>query len=114
MIVLLRNLDPVLTRVIAAMSSLRNIFVCFEQLRPERGDDRIRETIESFGASWARIGRNMFYLRADLDAQTVGNKVWSAMQMDDKLLVLDCSKNDARWYNIKPEISQFLVSNWHA
>ena len=26
----------------------------------------------------------------------------------------DATKNDARWYNIKPEVSDFLVSNWHA
>jgi hypothetical protein len=36
------------------------------------------------------------------------------MNMDDKLVVIDSSRNDARWYNIKPEISQFLINNWHA
>jgi hypothetical protein len=29
-------------------------------------------------------------------------------------VVVDATKNDARWYNIKPEVSQFLVNNWHA
>lgn len=92
----------------------RNLFVCFELARPERGDDRIRETIESFGVSWARISKNVFYLHGELDAQVVGNKVWTAMNMDDKLVVIDSARNDARWYNIKPEISQFLINNWHA
>lgn len=96
------------------MATQRNIFVCFEQLRPERGDDKIREVVESFGVSWARIGKNVFYLHGELDAQHVGNKVWTAMQMDDKLVVIDSTRNDARWYNIKPEISQFLINNWHA
>lgn len=92
----------------------RNLFVCFELMRPERGDERIRETVESFGVSWARIGKNVFYMHGELDAQVVGNKIWSAMNMDDKLVVIDSSRNDARWYNIKPEISQFLINNWHA
>jgi len=92
----------------------RNLFVCFELMRPERGDDRIRETVESFGVSWARISKNVFYMHGELDAQIVGNKIWSAMNMDDKLVVIDSSRNDARWYNIKPEISQFLINNWHA
>ena len=92
----------------------RNLFVCFELMRPERGDDRIRETVESFGVSWARISKNVFYLHGELDAQVVGNKIWSAMNMDDKLVVIDSARNDARWYNIKPEISQFLINNWHA
>ncbi len=96
------------------MAQQRNVFVCFEQLRPERGDDKIREVVESFGVSWARISKNIFYLHGDLDAQAVGNKVWTAMQMDDKLVVIDSTRNDARWYNVKPEISQFLINNWHA
>jgi hypothetical protein len=96
------------------MSQAHNIFVCFELFNPDRGDDRIREAVESFGVSWARIGRNVFYLHGELDAQFVGNKVWPAMSMDDKLVVIDATKNDARWYNIKPEISQFLINNWHA
>lgn len=95
-------------------SQMRNIFVAFELIRPDRGDDKIREAIESFGVSWARLNKNVFYLHGDLDAQTVGNKVWTSMNMDDKLVVIDSTKNDARWYNIKPEISQFLISNWHA
>jgi hypothetical protein len=96
------------------MAQQRNIFVCFEQLRPERGDDKIREVIESFGVSWARISKSIFYLHGEVDAQSVGNKVWTAMQMDDKLVVIDSTRNDARWYNVKPEISQFLINNWHA
>ena len=83
-------------------------------IRPERGDDKIREMIQSFGVSWARINKNVFYLHGELDAQNVGNKVWTAMNVDDKLVVIDSTRNDARWYNIKPEISKFLVSNWYA
>jgi hypothetical protein len=95
------------------MGQPRNIFVAFELLRPERGDDRISQTVEAFGCAWARINKNVFYIHGDFDAQYVGNKVWAAMNMDDKLVVIDATKNDARWYNIKPEISEFLVANWH-
>jgi len=56
----------------------------------------------------------VFYMHGDLDAEFVGKKVWATMNIDDKLVVIDASKNDARWYNIKPEISDFLVANWHA
>ena len=31
------------------------------------------------------------------------------MNIDDKLVVVDTTKNDARWFNIKPEVSDFLV-----
>lgn len=97
-----------------AQGQMRNIFVAFELIRPERGDDRIRETIEKFGCVWARINRNVFYLHGELDANFVGTKIWAAMTMDDKLVVIDATKNDARWYNVKPEVSDFLVNNWHA
>ena len=95
------------------MAQPRNIFVCFELLRPERGDDRIRDAIEAFQCIWARVSGNVYFLHGELDAAYVGSKVWAAMNMDDKLVVIDASRNDARWYNIKPEVSQFLVENWH-
>ena len=97
-----------------AQGQMRNIFVAFELIRPERGDDRIRETIEKFGCVWARVNKNVFYLHGELDANFVGNKIWAVMTMDDKLVVIDATKNDARWYNVKPEVSDFLVNNWHA
>ncbi len=96
------------------MAQARNIFVAFELFRPERGDDRIRDTVEAFGCVWARINKNVFYLHGELDAEYDGNKVWAAMNMDDKLVVIDSTKNDARWYNIKPEVSEFLMKHWHA
>ena len=96
------------------MAQQRNVFVCFEQLRPNRGDDEIREVVESISVSWDRISKNILYLHGDLDAQAVGDKVWTAMQLDDKLMVIDSTRSDARWYNVKPEISQFPVNNWHA
>ncbi len=96
------------------MAQNRNIFVAFELFRPERGDDRILDTIEAFGCVWARISKSVFYLHGELDAEYVGKRVWAAMNMDDKLVVIDSTKNDARWYNIKPEVSDFLMQNWHA
>lgn len=96
------------------MGQPRNIFIAFELLRPERGDERVTQTIEAFGCAWARISKNVFYMHGDFDAEYVGKKVWASLNMDDKLVVIDATKNDARWYNIKPEISDFLVANWHA
>src|SRR5690606_30265730 len=67
------------------MGQPRNIFVAFELLHPERGDERIAQTIEGFGCAWARVNKTTFYIHGDFDAQYVGNKVWAAMNMDDKL-----------------------------
>lgn len=92
----------------------RNIFVCFQQLRPEKGDEKVRDAIEAFGCSWAKLGQGMCYVHGEFDAQYVGNKVWGALNMDDKLVVVDSTNNDARWFNIKPEISQFMMDNWHS
>ncbi len=95
------------------MAQARNIFVAIELFRPERGDDRIRDAIEAFGCVWAKLNANLFYLHGELDAEYVGKKVWAAMNMDDKLVVIDSTKNDARWFNIKPKVSEFLIKNWH-
>ena len=92
-----------------------NLFIAYELFRPEKGEShqRVREVIERLGA-WAKIGTGMYYLHSDADAEYVGNKVWAALNMDDKLIVVNSTKNDARWYNIKPEVSDFLVKQWYA
>ena len=51
------------------MTQARNIFVAFELLRPDKGDERIQEVIEAFGCVWARINRNVFYLHGDFPDQ---------------------------------------------
>jgi hypothetical protein len=96
------------------MTKAHNIFVSYDLFNPERGDERIQQTIEAFGCVWARISRTVFYLHGEVDANLVGTKIWAAMNMDDRLVVIDTTKNDARWYNIKPEVSEFMVKNWHA
>jgi hypothetical protein len=92
----------------------RNVFISFQQLHPEKGDDKVREMIESFGCSWAKLAQGMYYMHGEFDAQYVGNKIWGTLNMDDKLVVVDSTNNDARWYNVKPEVSQFMMDNWHA
>ena len=74
-------------------------------MRPEKGDEKVREIIESFGCSWAKLGNGIYYMHGEYDAQYVGNKVWGDLNMDDKLVVVDSTNNDARWFNINPEIS---------
>jgi hypothetical protein len=96
------------------MAKTRNVFVAFWLLRPERGEDKPREVIEELGCPWAKIAPGIYYLHGEYDAQYVGNKVWAALNMDDKMVVLDTTNNDARWFNIKPEVSQFLIDNWHS
>jgi hypothetical protein len=84
------------------MSQARNIFSAFELFRPERGDERILDAVEAFGCVWERVNKNVFYLHGELDAEFVGKRLRDAMNMDAKLAVIDFTKNDARWSNIKP------------
>lgn len=99
------------------MAKTRNVFVSYTLNRPEKAEEssqKVREQIEEFGCSWAKLGAGMYYIHGEYDAQYVGNKIWGCLNMDDKLIVVDSTNNDARWYNIKPEISQFMIDNWHS
>ena len=96
------------------MATTRNIVIWFQLFHPEKGEERVRQTIEAFGCSWAKIANGLYYMHGEHDAQTVGNKVWGVLNIDDKLVVVDSTNNDARWYNVNPDISKFMVDNWHA
>jgi hypothetical protein len=36
------------------------------------------------------------------------------MDQNDRLILFDASHNDAVWYNVSDEVSNFLKENWRA
>ena len=84
------------------MSQARNMFSAFELFWPERSDERTLDAVEACVCVWERVNKNIFYVHGELDAEFVCKRLPAEMDMDDKLAVIDFTKNDAQWYNIKP------------
>ena len=56
---------------------------------------------------------SLWYVKSGLSASDAGKKVWSIMDSNDSLIVIDATNNDASWYNLGQEVSDFIKKHWH-
>lgn len=88
-----------------------NIHVSYDLHAPEKNYQAVIAKIKTLG-SWAKIQKSFWYLDTSLSAEQVCNAVWSVMDQDDSLYVVDSTNNIAYWYNIDPVASSFIQSHW--
>ena len=63
--------------------------------------------------TWAKVQHSLWYVKSGLSASDAGKKVWSVMDSNDSLIVIDATNNDASWYNLGQEVSDFIKKHWH-
>lgn len=52
-------------------------------------------------------------MSSNLTATQARDQVWSVMDNNDTLIVIDASHNDAAWNNLSPEVSDYIQANWN-
>lgn len=90
-----------------------NIHVSYDLYAPGQNYDSVITKIKTLGG-WAKIHKSFWYLDTTLSAEQVAKAVWSVMDKNDSLYVVDASNNEAYWYNLSPEVSQFIQQRWYA
>lgn len=90
-----------------------NIHVSYDLNSPGQDYARIMEKIKSLG-SWAKILKSYWFVSTDLSANQVHAAVWSVMDPNDTLYVVDARKNEAAWKNLSPAASDHIKRNWSA
>lgn len=91
----------------------RNLFVSYDLKNPGQNYDQVIAEIKKHGA-WAKVEFSLFYLSSNETASQVGNAVWSVMDSNDKLIVIDATTNDASMYGLGNEVTQFIQQHWNA
>lgn len=90
-----------------------NIHVSYDLYAPDKNYDRVISKIKTLG-SWAKNHKSFWYLDTSLPAEKVAEAVWSAMDANDSLYVVDATNNLAYWYNIPAESSKFIQERWYS
>ncbi len=89
-----------------------NLFVSYDLHEPGKNYEAVIEAIKALG-NWAKVHYSLWYVNSNLTAKQVAERVRATMDANDKLLVIDASNNDAYWYNLDTEVSDFIQQNWH-
>ena len=88
-----------------------NLFISYDLHSPGQKYAQVEQAIKALGG-WAKIHYSLWYVNSGYTAQQAAEHVWNAMDGNDRLIVVNASGNDASWYNLTPEVSQFLQDNW--
>ncbi len=89
-----------------------NLFISYDLNSPGQNYSTVISKIHSLGV-WAKVQKSHFYVATNLTAEQARYAVWSVMDNNDSLLVIDPSNNDVRWNNILPEVAKQIQDNWN-
>lgn len=88
-----------------------NLFISYDLSYPGQHYERVSDAIQKLG-SWAKVQKSFWYINSPHSAEYVAKQIWASMDSNDSLIVVDASNNDAYWYNLNSDVSQYLQSQW--
>ena len=90
-----------------------NIFISYDLNSPGQNYEKVIERIKSF-ENWAKVQKSLWYLRTDHSHEHIAKKVWEVMDINDTLIVINTSTNNAYWYNLDLDVSKFMQDKWYS
>lgn len=89
-----------------------NLFVSYDLIEPGQHYDNVIAEIKKLG-NWVKVNYSLWYVNSNISTSEAAKRVWSVMDENDKLIVIDASTNNAVWYNLGNEISEFIKAQWN-
>ena len=90
-----------------------NLFVSYDLYEPGKDYGAVGTAIKELGA-WAKVQKSFWYVKSSFTARQAAEYVRRSMDPNDSLIVVDAASNDAYWYNLSPEVAQFLQEKWQS
>ncbi len=88
-----------------------NLHISYDLQSPGQNYDKVIERIKSLGG-WAKIHKSFWYVDSRLTAAEACSQIWSVMDANDKIYVVDASNNNAAWRNLSDEAANYIRSRW--
>ncbi len=88
-----------------------NIFISYDLHQPVRNYERVIHAIKTCG-TWAHVQKSLWYVSGSLTMEQVFLRLSTAIDIDDSLIVIDASTNDAKWTGVNPEVARLIQGTW--
>ncbi|HCI6804485.1 hypothetical protein L8P12_15940 [Enterobacter asburiae] len=88
-----------------------NLFVTYDLIKT-KDYPAVHEAIKALG-NWAKVTESNWYVDSHFSAEQAAQRVRSAMDNDDKLIVVNASNNQFYGYNIDPQVLKFMQDHWY-
>lgn len=88
-----------------------NLFISYDLNSPDQNYSAVIEEIKSLG-NWAKVQKSFWYVNSSLTASQAVDRVWAKMDMNDSLIVVDATNNNAAWQGLSAEVANFIKDKW--
>jgi len=88
-----------------------NLFISYDLNSPDQNYSAVIEEIKSLG-NWAKVQKSFWYVNSSLAASQAVDRVWAKMDMNDSLIVVDATNNNAAWQGLSAEVDNFIKDKW--
>jgi hypothetical protein len=88
-----------------------NLFVSYDLYEPGKDYGTVGSAIKQLGP-WAKVQKSFWYVTSTSSAQQAAEHVRRSMDANDSLIVVNATTNEAYWYNLSPEVAEFLSKKW--
>jgi len=85
-----------------------SVFISCELNRPEKNYDRVVAAVKSVGDPWTQVHFSLWYLNTPLSAGQVRDRIKSALDKNDQLVVIDATNNKMASINLRADASKQL------
>lgn len=89
-----------------------NLFISYDLIQPGQNYETVIAEIKKLG-SWAKVHYSLWYVNSLLSVSDASKQVLAVMDRNDKLIVIDATNNNASWYNLDEQVSQFIREQWY-
>jgi len=89
-----------------------NLIISYDLKKPDKDYAAVIEEIKKLG-NWAKIHYSVWYVDSKFTAAQARDLVWTKMDPNDTLFVIDAKANNAAWKNLSKEVSDFVISRWN-
>ncbi|MFT6909007.1 MAG: hypothetical protein ACJAS1_005714 [Oleiphilaceae bacterium] len=88
-----------------------NLIISYDLNSPGQDYDQVIDKIKTVG-SWANIQKSLWYVSSILTAKAAAEAIYTTMDNNDSLIVVDSTNNDAYWYGLSDEVAKHIQTHW--
>ena len=88
-----------------------NLIISYDLNSPGQDYEKIFEKIKSLG-DWAKVQKSLWYVDSNLSAEEARDAVFTVMDSNDSLIVIDSKNNNVAWIGINEQVAAHIKNKW--
>lgn len=88
-----------------------NLQISYDLHDPGKNYHTVIAAVQSLGA-WAKIHYSYWYVKSNYTAEQARDILVRSIDANDSVYVVDSTNNNAAWWNVSPQSSDFIRRQW--